>query len=472
MSAVFVAKNKNNKKYHLCHFQFVQTGQTSGVVYDDQKKIAEIKNLQLCNVKFRPSGQVIIGETVKMPLFWRQYANHQNSLRNAGVNGELSNISIEMSELNIQVNSTNQDKSILSNYSLKITYCIELESYVFTIKAKLEIPDGKRWKVTYNSAHGELEFCNLWPENCFEQSNNNRKKYDACYVRYEQDIIKIPHHHLETSDKNNISLGKGGCFYWLLEDENLVLEILNEQQISAGICAYMWDAHFGYRVISPENKENTTILTNQTFKAEFKMYAIDRASGKSVLEQAEKRQNPEINNIPIYLDGVNTFSKTLLDFPENVTNLWPWSYDTDSRLNPKDIFKLDREKGFDDHCSLSIQQKVWATSRWLVTTFGLAFGQSDFEDGARYRLTAFIYAEDVEETRIAIRLHRKGIGNIFDIGTYELFYSPQKISGNSDWQKLEVTTPTISPKPDRLHLLLEQKGSGKSWYDNVLFEKI
>ena len=109
-----------------------------------------------------------------------------------------------------------------------------------------------------------------------------------------------------------------------------------------------------------------------------------------------------------------------------------------------------------------------ASENWLKLK---AFGQSKFKVGKAYRLNAYVCTENSEDVRIAIRIHRKGIGTVFDIKSYDVFYSEKKISGCSNWQKLEVVTPNISPEPDRVHLLLEQKGPGKSWVDNVLFEE-
>ena len=73
---------------------------------------------------------------------------------------------------------------------------------------------------------------------------------------------------------------------------------------------------------------------------------------------------------------------------------------------------------------------------------------------------------------VAIRLHRENRGSVFDIDNYEVFTSMHSLQGASEWSKLEVITPLISPAPDRLHILLIQEGKGTTWFDNVLLEAL
>ena len=461
---------KNTGTDTKLHFR--QTASRDGIIYDQEEMIAEIRNLELCNVKFRRGTAAVIGETVPMPLYWRQYANHQDPLRNAGIHGDVRPISQQDSHLRLQITGSNQDNSISSLFKLHITFDAALQSYIFAISAELRIPAGKFWHATYNSAHGELEFCNFWPEHCFEPAVPQRKKYQACYIQRSEKVSRIPHHHLDTSDKNNIHLKKGDRFSWLLEDQNPVVEIIAGANIEAGICAYMWDTHFACRVIPRSSSSKAITLTDQCFQAAFRLYAIDRQHAERVAKHADITNNQELLHHPLYLEGINTFANTLADFPEHAPHLWPWGFETTSDSSPSSIFIYDKSKGFDDHFSLAIFQKEGATSRWLATTIGPAFGQQDFVDAARYRLTAHICTANVRHAHIAIRLHRTGLGSVFDLSNYETFRSPQRLSGTNNWQKIELVTPPISPKPDRLHLILEQIGAGKSWFDNVVLEKL
>ncbi len=83
----------------------------------------------------------------------------------------------------------------------------------------------------------------------------------------------------------------------------------------------------------------------------------------------------------------------------------------------------------------------------------------------------FVKSRDLVGTvRIGLRLHRAGIGDVFDLSSYETYYSDDAATGTTDWKAIEVTTPEIDPPPDRMHLLLEMDG-GDCWFDDVIFER-
>lgn len=449
-------------------FHFHQTGAASGVVFDRSVPIAKIRDLRLCNVRFQNDGPIIIGENVPTPLFWWQYAEHQNPERHCGSNGALRLLQQEPERIAFSCSGANASGSALSRYEIELTYSPKHRSYVFRIMAQLTIPAGKQYLVTPNPSHGELEFCNFWPEGVFSNIAGNSKRYQACYIQNENGTIRIPHHHLETSDKHNIVMKKGSHFCWLLEETNPVVEIISGNEVCAGLCAYMWDAHFGYRIC--DDLQSKLLAGNRTFSAAFLLYAIDRQAATTLAANAQEVVAPEINEIPILVPDVNTFAHTLLDFREHQADLWPWSHECNGAENFVE-FALDRTRGFDDSCSLRIQNIGAVHSQWAATTLGPAFGQPPFRDGARLRLTAYVCTEGVQnQTGVAIRLHRPGHGNLFKVTDYEIYPSQQKLSGTCEWQRLQVTTPPLSPAPDRVHLLLRQSGRGTSWFDNVLFE--
>lgn len=459
-----VNENMNDKP----QFQFHQSGAANGAIFDRDVQIAEIRDLQLYNVRFQNDGPLVIGENVPTPLFWWQYADHQNPERHCGSNGKLRLAAQEPERVKFVCESANASGSALSRYEIELTYSPKHHSYVFRIAVRVTIPVGKKYLVTPNPNHGELEFCNFWPEGSFSNIGGKSKRYQACLAQNENGTIRIPHHHLETPDKHNIVMRKGSRFCWLLEETNPVVEIISNNEVCAGLCAYMWDAHFGYRIC--DDLQNKLLTGDRSFSAAFLLYAIDRQAATALASNARDVVTSEINQIPIYTPGVNTFAHTLRDFAGREADLWPWSHECEGAENLAE-FALDRKRGFDDTCSLRIQNMGAVQSQWLATTLGPAFGQPAFRDGARLRLTAYVRTEDIQnQTGIAIRLHRAGHGDLFRVSEYEVFRSQQTLRGTREWQRLQVTTPPLTPAPDRVHLLLQQSGSGTSWFDNVLFE--
>jgi hypothetical protein len=88
-------------------------------------------------------------------------------------------------------------------------------------------------------------------------------------------------------------------------------------------------------------------------------------------------------------------------------------------------------------------------------------------------LSARVKSEDLAgKALVALRMHREGREGLFDPSTYETHESPLTVRGDTPWTLLDLTTPPISPPPDRVHILLIQEGPGMTWFDNVELEEL
>ena len=455
---------------YVPHFHFQQTGAADALIYDHEALIAEVRRLQLCQARFQPTGTRIIGAAMPLPLYWWQYQDHENPERNAGSDGRLELIFATPAKLIFRASGQNVSKSVSSQFDIHLTWLQALQTYEFRILASLHIHHNHHWHVQLNPAHGELEFCDFWPEGSFSSMENSPKLYQACLVQRHGSIQRVPHHHLETRDKYDIRLMPHDRFFWIMEEVNPVFELLSSEPISAGLCAYMWDAHFGYRVTAPGHA--TKLLKGpMAFHAEYRLYTVTRSHAEGLLNQEGITESQELEEHPIYLPGLNTFKSTLVDFPGRQSYLWPWSHEVDTDAEGAALFRRDRNMGYDDLFSLHIENLQPIRSRWLATTLGPAFGHPPFPDRARYRLTGYLKTEDVQgKATLAIRLHRTGDRDLYHPQHYQMFTSPQPLCGSSDWRLLQVETPLISPAPDRLHLLLELEGRGKCWFDTIQLE--
>jgi hypothetical protein len=453
-------------RYHP-DFHLKQTDKSNAVILDGKNVVAEIRGLCLCNVVFRPQGRPLIAEDVPLPLYWEQYSNHQHPERNTGSHGHLECTLNSQSKVSLKIESASYSREVVSCYELECSFSEKTFSYAFDIRCMLRVPDGKRWHVSFNPSHGELEFCNLWPYDAFIPGNSKAKRYQACFVQRDDVTHRIPHHHLETSDKHNIEMHVGDRFLWLLEDENPVVEICSSETVNAGLCAYMWDAHFGYRVCF--NGEDTRLSSGATYNAQFRLSSILRDEGEAIASSATTRKADELQSIPIYVDGLNTFSESLRENEMRV-DVWPWEHD--QSIPGLVEHEVDRQEGRSDNASLRIQTFQQVSGGWMATTLGPAFGEQAFENGKKYRLSAFVKTREmVGSAQIGVRLHRAGVGDVFDLNSYDTYYSNHIVTGPSEWQRVTVITPEINPAPDRLHLLLEVHGSGTCWFDDVIFER-
>jgi hypothetical protein len=442
-----------------------QTGPANLTVLDGADQIAEIRELKLTSALFRPGGRALIGEAVPLFFFWMQYAHHQNPERNAGTGGHVEIVSQGPDQVVLKCSGTTAAAACLSTIILTISRAQDPIRYVYSVHATLNVKSEQGWMVTPNPTQGEVEFANLWPDGTFSPNPSDPKRYQACYVITPQGVERIPHHHLETSDKHNIAMHPRDRFLWLQEDENLCLTILSESAVTAGLCAYMWDAHFAYKICT-EGKE-VVLPAGTHLEAAYELTSLDASEAQLIVDHAVDRPVPELATIPLYVPGVNHFRRTVQNAGDDLRYIWPWEAEGDSVSTP--VFDLGF--GFDDSSCLRIDSRGNGKSCWKVTTLGPAFGGKPFVDGSQYRLSAIVKTSKLEgKAMIAVRLHRENQGSVFDIQTYETFTSSQTLQGDTDWKLLRVVTPSISPAPDRFHLLLIQEGSGTTWFDDVFFE--
>ena len=447
--------------------RFEKTGGADGKVYIGGQCIAEIAAMYLCNLRLSPGGARIIGRDVPLPLFWRQYAHHEDPQRNGGSLARVDQVAGETGRLLLRCQGTNAGGEIISTFTAGFSEDRASGGYAVDIHAVFDVAPGKTWSVTHNPSHGELEFCNLWPEGTF--TPHGKKSYTQCFVQRGGTVTLIPHTHIESSDKRNIPMQRGDRFGWLLEEENPVIELLSDARVSAGLCAYMWDAHFGYRICDAPG--GMILGEGSRHEARVRIARIGRAEGEALLARGVRADTTEAALTPVYMDGINTFRETLLSLPGREQTAWPWAFEATGGDPARAAGTIDRTRGYDDTSSLRINSEGPGGGRWIATTLGPAFGGDPFADGKRYRLSAVASSSSLNGVaRAGLRLHRVGTPGLGDTRTYDLYWTGRGCSGNAPWTALEVITPPISPPPDRVHLLLDQEGEGTSWFDNVLFE--
>ncbi|HMK38615.1 MAG TPA: hypothetical protein VK569_04685, partial [Bacteroidota bacterium] len=399
--------------------RFEKTGRAEGKIFIGEECVAEIAAMSLFNLRLGPGGARIIGPDVPLPLFWRQYAHHEDPRRNGGSMAEVNQAGEEDGALQLRCEGTNAGAEIISIFTVGFSEDARSGGYRVDIHGLLEAAPGKRWSVTYNPSHGELEFCNMWPEGTFRP--RGRKSYTACFHQRGDRVTLIPHTHLESSDKHNILMRRGDRFGWLLEEENPVIEVLSEGEVHGGLCAYMWDAHLGYRACSGPG---TSFLdAGSRREASFRISRIGRAEGQSIMTRGARADAGEASRTPLYVEGVNTFRESLTSFPGQEHTAWPWTFEVVAGNAEVTRGDLDGERGFDDTRSLRITSQGPGTGCWMATTLGPAFGGPPFAPGKRYRLSAVASSESLRGiTRAGLRLHREGTPGLGDTQAYESYW--------------------------------------------------
>lgn len=444
-------------------FRYERYSETSGGIFFGDEAIASMRDLLLINARFQRAGECLISEHYGLPMYWQQYERHEDPERNTGSHGNIVCLK-DGAIITLKIMGESLSREAGSVSMLTISHA--RDAFRYHVESTFRVSERQSWLVTPNASHGELEFCNLWIADSFTTDARRRKKYSACYQRKGKEVLRIPHHHVESSDKHNIAMRGGDSFLWLLEDENPCFELLSQSEVSAGVCAYMWDAHFAYKICE---RESVRLPEGFMKSAEYLLSSIGRKEGEVIVSTAKKLYPEELHTTPIYTTGVNTFSETLLSYSGKKEDVWSWSTEVVEGSDASVKFTLDHEQGFSDCHSLRIGNAASGTARWLATALGPAFGQPAFRDGVRFKLRGYVKTEDCSGAALLkIRLHREGEGSVFDLANYEVYTSERCVQGTSDWRYIEVLTAPIIPSPDRLHLILELQGSGACWFDDVL----
>jgi hypothetical protein len=443
------------------------TGPADCRVWDRTELVAEIRSLRLVLFRMRKGAEPMIGPVVPLPLYWQQYADHEHPERNLSSHAEI--VAGDAADDRAEIICRGATASRAARSEFRLVFVVAADgTYELCITAELAVSGRSGWLVTPNPHHGELEFCNLWPSGTFMPEHPQEKRYRVCAIRSAEGVALVRHHHLESSDKHNIVMRAGDEAAWLVEDENPVVRIESGGVAYVGLCAYMWDMHFAYRVCT----EPDPVVLPHGFRtaARYRIFSVPRSEAMRWMHAASSVIASGLDAVPVYLRGVHTFKETFATVSPDRTDPWPWTFEVLEGKQGGVDGHLDTETGFDDTASLRISAGSGGKGRWVATTLGPAFGEPPFNAGKRYRLSARVRSQGGQPS-IALAVHRTDAPGLYDAGSYEEFTAMATPSGPGLWGACIVDTPAIVPAPDRVHLRLVHEGEGTSWFDNVLFEE-
>jgi len=450
-------------------FTFQRTAPDGGRIRLDRIVVAEIRGLEL--IDFRPvaGAGLLVGADVGVPLFWRQYGNHQDPERSANSHRRLTVVDFGPDILTLAATGFTRSRSVRSDYL--VTLRRGRDGVACDVQARLKVQPGPGWLVTAHPEHGEVTFCTLWPAGVFAPDGRAPKRFQACLRQRGARVERIEHHHLGSPDKHRLHLGPGDRFAWVLEDWNPVITLGPGTPAEAGVCAYMWDTHFGLR-ICPAGRD-VRLKPGTVLTAAYTLTAEPRTRWRAATRRARVRSAGAAVDTPVWTGGRHDFTRTFRSAGIDHNTAWPWETAVTAGAAAAVRFAHDQRVGCSDRFSLRIASQVSVESCWRASTLGPAFGEKPFRRGGRLRLCVRVRTRRlVGEVRAALRFHRPGRGSVFDPETYEVAASPGLMTPNADWVELTVTTPAISPAPDRVHVSLLLKGRGTVWFDDVVFERL
>ena len=445
-------------------FSFQRSARDGGCIRLGGTVVAEIRRLELINFRPARGAAPLVGADVGVPLFWRQYANHQDPERSANSHRRLNAVASGPGWLQLRAVGATRSRSILSTFD--VTFGADPRGNICcAVQARLAVAPGAGWLVTPHPDHGAVTFCTLWPAGVFAPDGRRTKRFQACLVQRGTSLRRIEHHHLESPDKHRIRLCAGDRLAWVLEKANPVITIGPGTHAEAGLCAYMWDAHFGLNL---RGRKPVTLPPGTVLTASYTLAAAPRAALRPLVQRARLLSPGATAGTPVWMGGRHTFRETFRSPGLDRNTAWPWQTAVTRGAVNQVKFTRDTRVGCSDRYALRLASGGIAQAAWQATTLGPAFGEPAFRRGGLLRLRAMVRTRGLKgAVRVALRVHRAGRGSVFDVAAYEVFASPTVRTVNQEWCELTVLSPVLAPAPDRVHVLLELKGRGTVWFDDV-----
>ncbi len=346
---------------------------------------------------------------------------------------------------------------------IELTYDPDLGSYVFDVHSSLQLRPGREEAALKRDYKGwGFEYMDLLPDKCFDLfAPNGEKKFQwFVYTGGDGKLYKLPHTHHVGVDKLIESFGKDGILAFVVDSEyNPVVRFAGETALAThgGICAWAWDFHFRFR----KEEQSKLFAAGRPLTVHYQVYSVPEKQASKMLAKAILAPilDDPIVHVPPYIPGaVNTFKESN-DYRQPC-DVWFWR-------KSETYCIWDLENGYKSKGCISIdRQSPKGSSIWRVT-IGSPYPPQPKLKG-RIRIKAMIRTKDVAgAVRLGWFFYRPAKGANID-GKYDLSaieYS-KELTGTNDWTEVVLLTSETGGSVIG-ELLIEQKGAGKTWIDNV-----
>jgi len=369
---------------------------------------------------------------------------------------------------------------------LDLTYDGELSSYVFTIKSRLTLKEGRVNGLAMTGFPNGLEYQDLLPENCFDRFRPHGNKKFQWFVYRDADghLYKLPHTHHLGQDKTNIRFCEDGILTYVAEKEyNPVVELTGKtgQQTTGHICWWAWDFHFFLPDV-----DIASLTPHTPVEVNYKLYSLPLKKAKKILDEAllsPVLNIPEVKS-PVYvINGVNQFEPS--DDYRKPCDRWFWQsidhisaqYHTEKpQRGHRRKYTLVQNHTDDSHCiwdfkegyktpgSLSIHRiEEKGKSFWV---YNMGYAPHPLVS-SRYHVRAIVKTKDVQDKAyLGWRFVEEFPNMPGKWNIRKMQYSSKKLKGDNEWQELALETSDAGGAViASIFLILE--GKGECWFDEV-----
>lgn len=257
---------------------------------------------------------------------------------------------------------------------------------------------------------------------------------------------------------------KQGSYYGFLDKKEggwMTQMLESPSDFNYAPCWMFFDVHiFMVEAVPPRKSMENLDLS---FKLHF--MPVEPADARNLLANAKERPWRKLPQYQQPIFTMNNTFDTMITDGDNANKYFWWA-------SSFDCFRDDKV-GFDDKFSASIKHDTDRNSAWYARCWGKPY-ESEFIRG-KYRIKAKVKTKDCKgKVRLAFAVPNRSDYWIhsrkykFDPKDAEWTYS-KALTGTNDWTDLEII---VDIRKYRKNIVLEQIGSGQSWFDNVVIEKI
>jgi hypothetical protein len=284
------------------------------------------------------------------------------------------------------------------------------------------------------------------------------RRYQKFVYESDAGIVSLPINHFTTSLKSGIKLKRDGYFVTAFEpDGNPAIQYVGDTAEKSGIsiCWWGYDIHMSTAITSEEMGKpvlaHFRIANCQTEKAQI-----------MVKEGKLPAWTPGSWNLgseyPVY-ERISSFAKGLALDGVAVGKVDPFPWTTNGNGT-----SWDKTSGRSDSFSLKIDKKENSLSRWQ--TFqgdGEGYFAEPFSLVKGYRVSCYVKTEGVSGigSTLAIQYHVPNFTQEYPVIT------AKRLTGANNWTKLELEIGSAPALAGCLMIMLEQNGSGTTWFDDL-----
>jgi len=358
-------------------------------------------------------------------------------------------------------------KVATSRRILTLTYDTEKETYIYDFQGDITFHSPE----SFNGSNTSVEFTDPWFVGCPGPALKFPGMWEKCYQKFVYEAVDgsvkaIPINHFTTSHKSGIRLKKDGMFLTAYEpDGNPAIQLIGDtaEKSSIGICWWGYDFHLSRSITSDELFEPIPIHF-RIFQCPDK--TVQNLLKKSVVPPLGSNEWGGKEEYPVY-ERISSFEKGLrLDGTyKGMLDPFPWKYSGNGA-------EWDKTFGRTDNFSLKISKKDSGLTRW--STFqgdGEGYFAEPWTPCKGYRVSCYVKTDSVtgRGSTVAVQYHIPNSAQKYPIVT------AKKVTGTKDWTKIEVEVGPPAPSPPEvgcLMIILQQDGSGTTWFDDLNVELI